>query len=449
MSDDDMMYDSGNEDPYEYSGQSGGTGSGGSNDPSVLVENKYFEAKDIAENDLKSGLKAFEEVLELEKDLEDSAKGNWGFKALKRIVKINYQLKNYEKTKETYEKLVTQYSDLLVENEKAMNNLLDFIANAPIIKELFDFTLAVLNKKGNKKACLRLELRLAKVLLQRKDFSTLEKSLERMHQDCQLPDGSDDPSKGNQLMDIYALKIAMYTERNNQRKLKELYEKALQIKGLCNPRISGIIHECGGKMHMRERNWQDANTDFFEAFKNYDDAGIRKQSYQCLKYLVLANMLSGSKINPFDEQRAKSYQNHPEIKSMIELIEAYQSNKIRDFEKILKDNEAAILGDDFIKDYIEDLMKKLRSQVLLKLIKPYTNISLKFISGELNIKPIDVENLLVELILDNQIRGQIDQIKQILLLADTKSGNFWKYRALQKWTTNLTSLEKTVFSRVN
>jgi len=296
---------------------------------------------------------------------------------------------------------------------------------------------------------LRLELRLAKVLLQKKDFATLEKSLEKMHKDCQLPDGTDDPSKGNQLMDIYALKIAMYTERNNQRKLKELYEKALQIKGLCNPRISGIIHECGGKMHMRERNWQDANTDFFEAFKNYDDAGTRKQSCQCLKYLVLANMLSGSKINPFDEQRAKSYQNNAEIKAMIELIEAYQSNKIREFEKILKDNNEAILGDDFMKDYIEDLMKKLRSQVLMKLIKPYTNISLKFISIELNIKPQEVENLLVELILDNQIRGQIDQIKQILLLADNKSSNFWKYKALQKWTTNLTSLEKTVFGRVN
>ena len=26
-------------------------------------------------------------------------------------------------------------------------------------------------------------------------------------------------------------------------------------------------------MHMRERNWQAAHTDFFEAFKSFDDAG--------------------------------------------------------------------------------------------------------------------------------------------------------------------------------
>jgi len=270
-----------------------------------------------------------------------------------------------------------------------------------------------------------------------------------MHKECQLPDGKDDPSKGNQLMEIYALEISMHSARANFRKLKELYEKALQIKGLCNPRISGIIHECGGKMHMRERNWETANTDFFEAFKNYDDAGARQNSCQCLKYLVLANMLSKSKINPFDDSRAKSYQNNAEIQAMISLIDAYQHNEIRTFEKVLKKKKKNIMGDEFIADYIQDLMKSLRSEVLLSLIRPYTNISIGFISKELNVSSKEVEELLVELILDNRIRGHIDQINQMLLLSATKSSAFWKYRSIQKWTDNLISLEKSILGRVN
>lgn len=47
----------------------------------------------------------------------------------------------------------------------------------------------------------------------------------------------------------------------------------------------GIIHECGGKMHMAERQWADAATDFFEAFKNYDEAGNQRR-IQCLKYAM-------------------------------------------------------------------------------------------------------------------------------------------------------------------
>lgn len=47
--------------------------------------------------------------------------------------------------------------------------------------------------------------------------------------------------------------------------------------------------ECGGKMHLEEGHFSKAHTDFFEAFKNYDESGSPRRT-TCLKYLVLANM---------------------------------------------------------------------------------------------------------------------------------------------------------------
>lgn len=71
--------------------------------------------------------------------------------------------------------------------------------------------------------------------------------------------------KGTQLLEIYALEIQIHTEQKNTKRLKELYNKALTIKSaIPHPRIMGIIRECGGKMHMHERSWSDAATDFFE-----------------------------------------------------------------------------------------------------------------------------------------------------------------------------------------
>jgi COP9 signalosome complex subunit 2 len=82
----------------------------------------------------------------------------------------------------------------------------------------------------------------------------------------------------------------------------------------------GVIKECGGKMWMGERGfnfnlhfhfnenfsgqWNRASEDFFESFRNYDEAGS-PQRIQVLKYLVLANMLTGSEVNPFDSQETK------------------------------------------------------------------------------------------------------------------------------------------------
>ncbi len=55
----------------------------------------------------------------------------------------------------------------------------------------------------------------------------------------------------------------------------------------------------------REGEFEKAHTDFFEAFKNYDESGSPRRT-TCLKYLVLANMLMKSGINPFDSQVARS-----------------------------------------------------------------------------------------------------------------------------------------------
>jgi len=55
---------------------------------------------------------------------------------------------------------------------------------------------------------------------------------------------------------------------------------------------------------MALREWESARNDFFDAFKNYDEAGIGRR-IQCLKYLILANMLMNSDISPFDSQVTK------------------------------------------------------------------------------------------------------------------------------------------------
>jgi COP9 signalosome complex subunit 2 len=178
MSDDeyDMMYS----DDDAGSGEAksgGGSGDGSQPDPEAELENKYFEAKEAYEEKKEKGLKAFQEVLDLAVKNGESTdvEKPWGFKALKRIIKINHELNRPEEVKKQYARMLKDYLPVLVSQEKALNNLLDALSDSKVIKDLYDMTLEAFEKKGNKKACLRLELRLAKVLFQKKDFETLEK----------------------------------------------------------------------------------------------------------------------------------------------------------------------------------------------------------------------------------------------------------------------------------
>ena len=74
------------------------------------------------------------------------------------------------------------------------------------------------------------------------------------------------------------------------------------------------------------------------------------------------------------------------------------------------------MDDPFLKEHIEELLQNIRTQVFIKLIKPYTRIHVPFISMELNIDAADVESLLAQCILDNTIHGRTDQVNQLLEL---------------------------------
>eukprot|EP00123_Amoebidium_parasiticum_P013677 comp22092_c0_seq2/m.32222 comp22092_c0_seq2/g.32222 ORF comp22092_c0_seq2/g.32222 comp22092_c0_seq2/m.32222 type:complete len:159 (-) comp22092_c0_seq2:562-1038(-) len=156
-------------------------------------------------------------------------------------------------------------------------------------------------------------------------------------------------------------------------------------------------------------------------------------------------MLMCSNINPFDSQEAKPYRNDSEILAMTNLVAAYQQNDIREFERILRTNRS-IMDDPFIRNYIEDLLKNIRTQVLLKLIKPYTRIRLPFISKELNIAGSEVESLLVALILDERISGHIDQVQQLLVL-DRSSAGVARFTAMDRWQRQLDSLHATAITK--
>jgi COP9 signalosome complex subunit 2 len=173
---------------------------------------------------------------------------------------------------------------------------------------------------------------------------------------------------------------------------------------------------------MQAKEYEAAGKTFFQAFKSYDEAGDPSR-LRCLKYLVLASMLHASAINPFDSQEARPYRDDPEISAMTNLVQAFQNNEIHRFEMILQQNRGRIMEDEFISEYVVELLRTIRTQVLRRVIRPYTRISLQAISKELNNIPIgDVENLLVSIILDGTLEGQIDQVAGVLLKKAERGG---------------------------
>lgn len=377
-------------------------------------------------------------------------KGDWGFKGLKQAIKLEIALGRYDDAIEHYKELLTYVKSAVTRSysEKSINNMLDYIEKTATdqtayrcMEEFYSLTLNTFQSTNNERLALKTNVKLAKLYLDKKDYTQLTNKVKEIHKACQKEDGTDDPGKGTYSLEAYALEIQMYAEMKNNKRLKALYQKALTVRSAVpHPKVQGVIRECGGKMHMSEENWKEAQSAFFESFKNYDEAGSM-QRIQVLKYLVLTTMLMGSTINPFDSQETKPYKNDPRISAMTDLVDAYQRDDIHRYEDILKDNQD-LLADQFIAENIDEVSRTMRTKAVLKLIAPYSRFTLAFVAKNIKIPASEVQDILGVLIVDKRIQAKIDQEKGTVTMDASEKSDY--LGRLQSWTSALEGLWSTV-----
>lgn len=335
-------------------------------------------------------------------------------------------------------------------SEKSINNMLDYIEKCSddpksyqCMEKFYSLTLNTFQNTNNERLWLKTNLKLARLWLDRKEYAQLSKKVRELHKACQREDGTDDPAKGTYSLEIYALEIQMYADTKNNKRLKALYQRALKVRSAVpHPKIMGIIRECGGKMHMSEENWKEAQSDFFESFRNYDEAGSM-QRIQVLKYLVLTTLLMKSDINPFDSQETKPYKNDPRISAMNDLVDAFQRDDIHAYEAVLRENKD-MLSDPFIAENIDEVSRNMRTKAVLKLIAPYTRFSLAFISKHLKISMAEVQDILSYLIVDKLLDAKIDDESGVVVISKDRDEE--RLKAVETWALELDGLWRTLLS---
>lgn len=358
--------------------------------------------------------------------------------------------------------------------EKSINTILDYVSLAAsidlgIMEQFYAATNVALEEARNERLGVKTDLKLARLWLARREWARLEKTIRGLKEYCLGPQGqstglgaifgddvaggvvSADQNKGTILMEVFATEIQMYSELKDYMKLKEVYNATLQVKNaIPHPRISGIIRECGGKMHMSESNWTAAQQDFYQAFNAYDEAGSPSR-ISVLKYLVLAVLFMGSHIDPFDSREMRPYKTDAQIAAMLQLAEAYRRNDALQAENVIKANGDVFHGDSFITDYIELLLKYLRHQYILDTVGSYTRLDLHYLAKQLNVPSGVAENLVRTLILDGRLQGRIDQVNETLELDGPWCASEMsqaRTQALQKWLHTLEAGNRDLVARV-
>lgn len=258
-----------------------------------------------------------------------------------------------------------------------------------------------------------------------------------------------DKSKSNILLELFAQEIQMYIETKETRKMKQVFNLTEKFDAIIDdPRVMGIIKECGGKMYMSEKRWDQALDQFRASFVYLIDGG-NARAQVILKYTILASLLAKSAVDQMQTNEAKVYARDPQIEGMANLKSAIEKNDIKTVQRVLADTNLNLLGDPFIATYLEDLLRGVRLTALISLVAPYKTVKLDFLARKMNVDVQHIRSLLSELILEERIEGQIDQINGILELASSDTIVADKHRAMSAWGDKLLTVHKELLRKVN
>jgi COP9 signalosome complex subunit 2 len=229
----------------------------------VQTENKYYSSKALIEAEkYAEALAGFLEIVDSGEEGKE-----WHFKALKQVVKIKVLSKDADVT--DYFKRFLEASTVVTRNaaEKKINSLLDYVSskdgtNNELLEQFYTSTLQGLADAKNDRLYFKTSVKLAHLYLASGQEDKAMKVVDELLVKTE---------EGGQRLEVYALQIELLGsrgDRSNNALLQATYRKALAItSAIPHPRVLGVIREYGGKMHMYEKNWEEAATDFFESFK--------------------------------------------------------------------------------------------------------------------------------------------------------------------------------------
>jgi COP9 signalosome complex subunit 2 len=418
----------------------------------VQLENAYYEADDDRlERKPAAALEKFQKVLDLgakhiDKLADERESIGFVFKAARAIISLHYAAGNLDKMTKAYQTLLS-YVPKVTRNEAldAVMNVLHEVSDnkdKAFVTQVYSDTISTLKSLPDQERLLfRVNMKYCERCFAMQEYKEAHEKLEELLRSCRHPDGRDELSKGAELLEIYALESRISSATKDSVKLQALYEKTKNLNAAVkDPRSLSVIRECWGEMFAEQGDWSRAFQEFFSAFSAYQEIGNAIKAKQCLKYVVVANMLSGGSSNPFDSREAKAFQNDKEIEAIGLLRSAYEKCEVSKFNSLL---QQIISSDAFIAKHIGSMVRDFQARAILQLIKAYRRVRLDYLAEVLQVEVSKVENLLVPLILDGLIVGKIDQVRGLLDTTQSVGGG-QKYLALERWSNALTQLRHSL-----
>ena len=290
--------------------------------------------------------------------------------------------------------------------------------------KLYQIVINNLKENGITTEYFYVGVELCKLFSVNKKYDDLKQMLPSLMED--VDNYEDKEMVKNIKLELIIMNIQILKHEGNTIDIKSLYLEAnkLMIDQVFEDKfLTGIINEEGGKIAMRQKDFNKALEKFKFAFHSYRDTGDEEEAVTVLKYAFIVSLLVLDSSIIVTKEEANLYNKHKSLMNLVNLFDAYNDLDIKKIIEIWKKDVIPNEKDKFIQENKADILYYIRINYIVRKLKAYKNCKFDVIEEEIGVNNKELLGMIMNIAKNKLAPVKINFVKKQLEIMDDFSGN--------------------------
>jgi 26S proteasome regulatory subunit N6 len=198
------------------------------------------------------------------------------------------------------------------------------------------------------------------------------------------------------------------------------------------PLMQADLDQMSGTLHCEEGDYKTSFSYFLEAYEAFDQTSDAR-ALSCLKYMILCKVLQGGAADVSGLLSGKwgiKYSGD-DLDAMAEVADAAKHRSLEAFDTAVLKHRTLLEADSLIRHHLDILYNQLLESNLMKIIEPFSCVEISRVAELIHLPTEKVEKKLSQMILDDKLRGILDQGRGQLIIYEPATSDLVFARGLQ------------------
>lgn len=390
-------------------------------DEGLNLEDNYLQAENADDP-----IQAYKELIDLE--ISNSNEHKWSFKAYEKLAIIYIKKLNAEEYENAVKNIAQYYSK--IEDRDKQDTIRELCSEIRLLTDnklkikLYDILIKHLKDNGITREYFYVGVELCKLFSVNKSYDELKQMLPSLIEDVDNYDEKE--MVKNIKLELIIMKMQIFKHEGNTIDIKSLYLEAnkLMIDQVFEDKfLTGIINEEGGKISMRQKEFDKALEKFKFAFHSYRDTGNEEEAVTVLKYAFIVSLLVLDSSIIVTKEEANLYSKHQSLMKLVSLSDAYNALDIKKIMEIWNKDIIPNEKDKFIQENKDDILYNIRMNYIVRKLKAFKNCKFDVIEKEIGVNNNELLGMIMNIAKNQVAKVKINFVKKQLEIIDDFSDN--------------------------